>query len=524
MNRTLPAALCVALALAACGGNDNPPPDTGDMAGGAQPDMTTNTNNGPKIISLGTNVNQLTSGESVRFVAVVTDPSGLQNLVGGQLVSPDGTIKYGAFIASQQGSYNLDLSWSAINQAQGINFAASESRTFVAEFYNTAAQKSSQAITLKLHCDLNGMTRGACNGVCSAEGATCGGGGGRICVAGACGLGCYIGKMLVKPDAANPSNSCQSCQPTQLTSDWSNLPEDTSCGAGVYCRTGSCVVRFQRRIGAGAALFSGNLNAITPIAAKTAFAVNSNGAIFLTSDAGLSWSVSYNAAVPDSFYGIASVSSTDAFAVGVNGRFARTSTGGGMWTVGQIPMVTATLNEVWGSSASDVYAVGTTGTIVRWNGSAWAKQTNPATDVLNSVHGAGGSVYAVGVAGTILKTTNQGTTWTRLTSNSVATLYSVFATSASDVWTVGGTSTLLHSTDGGQSWTKLTFTDASNLYSVWAAASTVYVGTSTGIYRSTDGGMKWTQQGAPGATAGQVVGTGVDDIWASVSGVPYHNY
>ena len=273
-------AIAGSLALAACGGNDNPPPDTGDMAGGAQPDMTTNTNNGPKIISLGTNVNQLTSGESVRFVAVVTDPSGLQNLVGGQLVSPDGTIKYGAFIASQQGSYNLDLSWSAINQAQGINFAASESRTFVAEFYNTAAQKSSQAITLKLHCDLNGMTRGACNGVCSAEGATCGGGGGRICVAGACGLGCYIGKMLVKPDAANPSNSCQSCQPTQLTSDWSNLPEDTSCGAGVYCRTGTCVVRFQRRIGAGAALFSGNLNAITPIAAKTAFAVNSNGAIF----------------------------------------------------------------------------------------------------------------------------------------------------------------------------------------------------------------------------------------------------
>ena len=61
MKRTLPAALCAALCLAACGGNDNPNPDTGDMAGAAQPDMTTNTNNGPKIISLGTNVNQLTS-------------------------------------------------------------------------------------------------------------------------------------------------------------------------------------------------------------------------------------------------------------------------------------------------------------------------------------------------------------------------------------------------------------------------------------------------------------------------------
>ena len=44
---------------------------------------------------------------------------------------------------------------------------------------------------------------------------------GAICHDGKCELGCLIGEILRAPDTFNPSNPCESCQPTLDTSAWS---------------------------------------------------------------------------------------------------------------------------------------------------------------------------------------------------------------------------------------------------------------------------------------------------------------
>lgn len=532
MSRTHLLGLCTtfALSLSACGGDS--PPGSQDMAGvqdlsASSADLTTNTNNGPKIISLGANVTQITIGESVRMVAVVTDPSGLQNLVGGQLVSPDGSIKYGAFIAAQQGSYNLDLSWSQINQAQPINFAMEDKRTFVAEFYNVLGQKSSQAVMLRLHCTTAaGVVRGACAGVCGDEGATCGGGGGRICVAGACAAGCYINNMLLKPDTARPGNVCQTCQPAVNTSSYSSVPADTTCGSGVYCRSGNCVVRFQSRLGgAGAGFLNGPVEGCAQ-SASNVFVINDRGGINRTTDGGMAWSTPYNPpAFSESWNSIWAASATEVFAVGPSARSLRT-TNGTVWSPATVPGIgTSSLNGVWGSAANDVYAVGTAGTIARWNGAAWTKQQNASADHLNAVWGAGAAVFAVGAGGTVLKTTNQGTTWSRLTTNVATTLSGIYGFSATDVWAVGSSATVLHTTDGGTTWTKVPFTDASSLYSVWGTGNdNLFIGTSNGVYRTTDSGATWLLQGGAQITTYSLFGTGAADVWALSGSAVYHNY
>lgn len=64
---------------------------------------------------------------------------------------------------------------------------------------------------------------------------------------------------------------------------------------------------------------------------------------------------------------------------------------------------TAQLNGVW-SNAGTAYAVGAGGEVLRYNGTAWLRQTVPFVDDLNAVSGVvGGNVTAVGSFGGILE-------------------------------------------------------------------------------------------------------------------------
>jgi hypothetical protein len=144
------------------GGSTTGGSTTGGSTTGGSTTGGSTTGGGPVILSFGTNVAQLTAGESVRFVAVVTLAAGLDHLVGGNLTDSTGKIQYGAFVATTQGSYQLDLSWSQINQAAPIDFTSEDQRGFVATFFDLAGDQTTQTTMLRLHC--NGI--GACDGVC----------------------------------------------------------------------------------------------------------------------------------------------------------------------------------------------------------------------------------------------------------------------------------------------------------------------------------------------------------------------
>ena len=149
------------------------------------------TGGGPRILTFGANVTQITEAESVRFVAVVTHPGGLEKLVGGQLADASGAIKYGAFVADHQGTYSLDLSWAQMNQAQALTFtSAGASRLFRATFFDVAGTTVFQDATIALTCDgMNRAKPAACAGKCvdlSSDSGNCGACGTRCSASGSC--------------------------------------------------------------------------------------------------------------------------------------------------------------------------------------------------------------------------------------------------------------------------------------------------------------------------------------------------
>jgi hypothetical protein len=113
---------------------------------------------------LGTNVPSITEGEAVTFTAVVTDPDGIDDVIGGTLSDGNGHF-YGAFATTgQEGAYQMIVSWGQINQVQDIDLATATpaSRSFVAEFFDQAGHDVQKSVDVSLDCKM----LGACNGHC----------------------------------------------------------------------------------------------------------------------------------------------------------------------------------------------------------------------------------------------------------------------------------------------------------------------------------------------------------------------
>jgi hypothetical protein len=153
----------------------------------------------PKFVTLEADVSTLYEGDSALITAVLSDPDGLGDIVGGSLAD-DGGGSYGSFIPSgPPGSYQLEVSWNDIQALTGIDFAygASTSRTLVASFSDAANHVATQQLSIELACS-SGWA--ACNGSCL--------------------------------DTMNDDDNCGSC--------------DNECGADLcvsfsYCSSGSCV-------------------------------------------------------------------------------------------------------------------------------------------------------------------------------------------------------------------------------------------------------------------------------------------
>ncbi|NUP13985.1 MAG: hypothetical protein HOW73_48745 [Polyangiaceae bacterium] len=127
---------------------------------------------GPVFLSFGTDVTQidgLYDGQStVRFTAVLTDPDGVDDLIGGSLIDASGA-PYGAFATSgQEGAYEMSLTWDQVNGVSPIDIdpgAASASRTFTAQFFDESGHVAEKTITLQLSCGSNGACDGECGRV-----------------------------------------------------------------------------------------------------------------------------------------------------------------------------------------------------------------------------------------------------------------------------------------------------------------------------------------------------------------------
>jgi hypothetical protein len=101
--------------------------------------------------------------DSLVVTAVVTDPQGIAQVVGGTLKDPGGGT-YGAFIVSTvSGAYSLTLSWDAIETVRDITApAGGQMRTFLATFYDQGGHSTAQSFDILLWC--GDPTYGICSG------------------------------------------------------------------------------------------------------------------------------------------------------------------------------------------------------------------------------------------------------------------------------------------------------------------------------------------------------------------------
>ncbi|MCY1053576.1 hypothetical protein [Nannocystis sp. SCPEA4] len=150
----------------------------------------------PEFLSFGTNVATLTQDESVTFNAILTDPDGVADIVGGTLRSADESLEFGVFVAAgQPGAYSISLSWAQIHQTEPIEFDGGESpRGFRAVFFDQGGNKATDELTLDLVC----AGGAACDGTCTdlaADGLNCG----------TCGSACDAGEDACEAGDCLPS-------------------------------------------------------------------------------------------------------------------------------------------------------------------------------------------------------------------------------------------------------------------------------------------------------------------------------
>jgi hypothetical protein len=96
--------------------------------------------------------------------------------------------------------------------------------------------------------------------------------------------------------------------------------------------------------------------------------------------------------------------------------------------------------------------------------------------------------------GMILKTTDGGITWNKLSFETPQALYSVFFIDDNTGYAVGYVGTAIRTTDGGTTWTSLPVGSPESLHSVYfLTASKGFIVSDQGyIYRTINGGNTWT--------------------------------
>lgn len=118
----------------------------------------------PIIVSFDTSARTLTQGQTVKFSLVVTDPDGIDDLIGGTLNDPTSGDAYGTFATSAaEGAYSLQLSWDEINRTRMIEFLGTQAtREFEARMFDVAAHRVTRRVTLTLSCPSGGACSGSC--------------------------------------------------------------------------------------------------------------------------------------------------------------------------------------------------------------------------------------------------------------------------------------------------------------------------------------------------------------------------
>lgn len=128
----------------------------------------------------------------------------------------------------------------------------------------------------------------------------------------------------------------------------------------------------------------------------------------------------------------------------------------------------------------------------------WVRATEIEAGLLTSVRCAGAVAIASGPAGIVVRSDDDGRTWTRVRTTTDLDLFDVAITESGHAWAVGEQGVVIRSEDGGRTWTGAVF-GRQPLYATafvddrrgWA------VGAAGTIFATSDGGRTFASQGLP---------------------------
>lgn len=176
----------------------------------------------PNILTLSANVQKLFPTQQLIIAAVVSDPDGVDDLIGGTLSDPMTNATYGAFATSAaEGAYQLTLTWNAINTVSPINTVTGGSkRAYRATFFDVAGNSVARNLEITMACPT--ATDAACGGECmrlDVETAHCGG----------CGNSCF--DVATAHQLPTNTAGCRSSTCYASVREWSRKSCNTICGA-----------------------------------------------------------------------------------------------------------------------------------------------------------------------------------------------------------------------------------------------------------------------------------------------------
>jgi len=243
--------------------------------------------------------------------------------------------------------------------------------------------------------------------------------------------------------------------------------------------------------------------------ATAVVAADRRGNMFLSDDAGQSWTQTYSSPGPSpSFF----LSGRPVFADAQTGYFGygpgfaiRTTDGGATWE--QISSGSGqTLNDLARFPGGELIAVGDNGTLLTSDGSApWILHPAPAASHLQAVHVVGATgVVVVDETGRAHRSADGGSTWT---SGAVTPpgldAADLHFTTLLDGWVAGfgfSGGAVFHTTDGGDSWTAAAGPVGAYVAVDFEGTNGWAANVSGRYYRTTDAGGTWIQQDLPGSS------------------------
>jgi uncharacterized protein (TIGR02145 family) len=250
------------------------------------------------------------------------------------------------------------------------------------------------------------------------------------------------------------------------------------------------------------------LTSVTFVDSNTGFIVGEGGAILKTVDAGETWSLYSNsgASYPEYTSGaIYTKFSTVLFFDQNNGlaageaRVYYTTDGGTSWAEGYYG---------YGDNSQTVYINGTSSAIALGDdglllstankGQTWAKDFDYNTESFYGLSFKGSVGYATATGGKVLKSTDNGETWTYLTQSGD---YKSALTISDQNAIIAGTS-VYASSDGGSSWTYKSIDGSGSIWGLVSPKNSniVYGVGSNRVIKSTDNGVNWANLTSPYAS------------------------